>query len=406
MNVRCGRCQAHFTLGDVLYGGEGFKPLPERIQVECGRCALVFEAPVPGRAGRTSNPNVKKIDPAQIAARIESGEKLARVLKPRRPGEPSSASEPVLRAAPPPAVDEDGEFEASLRARQRNVRIATFVVGAGIVALLVALVAPVVKRKLFGGLGKEAQGKVERARQRLMLDDAQSLEQAVQGFTEAARLAPGEALPEAERACALLLLSESQRDLADRLEAAVRADNDRIARLQIDKPEGWEAQAAALADRVAKATAEREPYARDSQRLLGQGKAAATLAYEEDASDAAAQRALGLYFAVTDPDKAGGYLDNAARRAAQPDALTLYARAAASLSGTRSREKQDRALAALAEVQQAEPRFLRAVYDGAAISFERQQYGPAREMLDRVLKANPQHERARALLAQLPAAPE
>jgi hypothetical protein len=87
------------------------------------------------------------------------------------------------------------------------------------------------------------------------------------------------------------------------------------------------------------------------------------------------------------------------------DPLTLYVRAAAALSGTRSRDKQDKALSALAEVQQAEPRFLRAAYDAAAIAAERQQYGPARQGLQQLLKQNPQHERAQALLASLPAAP-
>jgi len=61
------------------------------------------------------------------------------------------------------------------------------------------------------------------------------------------------------------------------------------------------------------------------------------------------------------------------------------------------------ALTALAQVRQLEPLFLRATYDQAAISFARQEFAPAREALAKLLQTNPQHERAKQLLALLPA---
>ena len=61
MNVRCERCKAVYALDEVIYGGSEFKPLPPTIHVECGRCATVFQAPVPGRTTKTSNPRMTPV---------------------------------------------------------------------------------------------------------------------------------------------------------------------------------------------------------------------------------------------------------------------------------------------------------------------------------------------------------
>jgi tetratricopeptide (TPR) repeat protein len=413
MNVRCTRCRAVYSLEDVLFGGGAgaggeFKPLPPSLQVECGRCAYVFEAPVPGRAPRASNPKltpVPKAEPAATAARVQSGEKLARILKPRRPGEAPTAVEHTVRApqlARAPADEEEGEFERAERMRQHRLSIGLFVAGAALLVIVALLVAPVVKRKLFGGLSKEASAKVQKALGKVLADDQTSLEQAVALYKEVRRLAPGEAQPEADLAYATLLLSESHRDEADRMEAAVKADTDQLNKLQIERPPGWEALSAGITDRVAKLAAEREPHTLESQRLLSEGRAAANAAIEEEPENLAVLRAQALFWAITDPEKGQRFLEQVHSRAGK-DPLALYVRAAAALSGTRSRDKQDKALSALAEVQQAEPRFLRALYDPAAIAAARQLNGPARTALQRLLEQNPQHERARLLFAQLPA---
>jgi tetratricopeptide (TPR) repeat protein len=374
--------------------------------VQCGRCALVFEAPVPGKGPKPSNPNLKPVrkpDPEAAAARAENVEKLARILKPRRPGDPAGGLEnPALSVAPLVAGPQPGGREPE-KARLQPRRPKGFAMVAGVVAAIagLAVAAPSLRKRLSGGLSEDVRAKVEAARRKLLLDDAQSLAQAIQLYREAARLAPGEAQVEADVAYATLLLSEVHRDQAERLDALARDKTEQVTRLQAAMPDGWEAKTAALVDEVGHIADRRRPHASQSEKLLGEARSAARAAAAEDADDPAVLRALALYFAVTDPEKGREFLEKAQARSR--DALTTYVRAAATLAGGRTRDKQDRALAALAEVQQAEPAMLRAQYDGAAIAFERHQYGPAREALERVLKANPNHERAKLLLAALPA---
>lgn len=405
MNVRCTRCRAVFSLEDVLYGGDEFKPLPPSIQVECGRCDYIFEAPVPGRAAKPSNPNLKPVRNAELdAARAQGNADLAKILKPRRPVEASGAAEHHQRAPLPGVAAGDhaaGGFERAERQRKGRVRVGLIAGGVAALVVLLALVAPALKRKLSGGLPAQAKAKVEVARAKLLLDDVGSLEHAVKLFREAARLAPGEAQPEADLAYATVLLSETHRDLADRLEAAGRARTDQVNKLQAEALQGWEPKAAALVEEVARIADDRKPHLVESEKLLGQARSAARAAADEDPEHPAVLRALALYFAATEPEKGREYLEKAESKG-RGDPLSLYVRAAAALSGVRSRDNQDRALSALAEVQQAEPAMLRARVDSAAIAIERHQYGPARDALQRVLAANPSHERARLLVAALP----
>ena len=390
MNVRCTRCRAVYTLEDVLYAGAPeAKPLPASLQVECGRCDYVFEAPVPARP-KPSNPSLKPVR-KDDDARAHTNDNLARILKPRRPGEPSGAAEHHVGGAL------DGRGGQS-QGRRRIVLIAA---GVAAVVVLGVLFGPALKRKLSGGLPADARAKVETARSKLLLDDVASLEHAVKLFREAARLAPGEAQPEADFAYATVLLSETHRDLADRLEIAARVRSEQIAKLQADHSAGWEARAAALVDEVARLGDERKPHLVESEKLLGQARSAARAAADEDPDHLAVIRALGLYFAVTEPEKGREYLERTEAKG-KGDPLSLYVRAAAAMAGSHSRDKQDRALAALAEVQHTDPSMLRAQVDAATIAAERRQYGPARDALQRVLAANPNHERARALLGALP----
>jgi hypothetical protein len=138
---------------------------------------------------------------------------------------------------------------------------------------------------------------------------------------------------------------------------------------------------------------------------LQEGVAAAKASLEDDPEDPAALRAMALWSALGDaPERGVRYLDQAAKKAPS-DAFISWTRAALALTGAPSREKQDRALAALALAQKAEPRMLRAQVDVAAVSIDRQQPGPAREALRKILEQNSHHERARRLLLLLPALP-
>jgi tetratricopeptide (TPR) repeat protein len=214
-------------------------------------------------------------------------------------------------------------------------------------------------------LSPEAAQRVGRARELLLLDDARSLEKATALFTEAARIAAGEPGPEGERAFALLLQAAAWKDLADRLQ------------------------------KDAAAAAERERYAVESDRLIESGLAAAKTALEEDGDDPGALRAMALHAAVLGSSDQGAL--ERARRSGPDDPWVAL------VSGLQMRRDPDKAVEALDRARRAEPRLLRADVELAAISIDQRKPGSARRALARVLQANPEHERARRLLALLPA---
>lgn len=406
MLIRCDQCQALFSLQDgVVRGAPG-----PAFAVQCGRCLVVFDAAVPnggkpashgtpaqgsGRVPTPSNgvqkpaPKPQQALPAASAERRDAGrpENLATALKPKRPGD----------------VPEEDPFAEQLARRAKTRRVLLYGLGGLAVIGVLAGGGYALKARLVK-LPAAAQLKLDQGREKLLLDDAASLQEAAQLFTDAARVAHGEAGPEAERAYALLLLAGSHTDLADRLEAQARELNDQVAKLQLEKPEGWEAKYQGLADRVKQIDQERDPHVREATRLLQQGLSAAKVALGEDPEEPAAQRAMALFNALSDAADRGVRYLVAAERLAPGNVQNAYVRARLALAGAPSREKQEQALSQLAVVKTNEPRLLRAIYDAGAIEFDRQQFGPARQTLTGLLERNPQHERAKALLDLLPKA--
>ena len=407
MLIRCERCQALFSLQDGVV--RGATPSGGGFAVECGRCELVFEArlpagnkPISGSAGKPASIKSPQLSaarpsPALGSAAVErragaqpTGEELAKALRPKRPGA-GSGGEADLFAV-----------ELARRAKTRR----NLLIGGGLVALAVvtALLVPVLRKK-FGGLPQAEQAKMAKARQKMLADDALSLDQAAALLTDVARRTPGEAAPEGERAFALLLLAGSHKDTADRLETVAKELNDKIAKTQLEKTEGWEKAAVALADRVAAVATEREPHVSEARNFMQQGLAAAKAAMGEDPEEPSAQLSMALYQALNDaPERGQRFADKAAQLRPQ-DPFNAWVRAQLSLCGAPSRDKQQRGLEQLAIARQAEPKLLRALYDQAAVEVERQQLGPAREKLAKLLEQNPQHERAKKLLASLPVVP-
>src|SRR5947209_17080037 len=84
MLIRCQRCQAVFSLQDGVAGASS------SFKVECGRCALVFDATAPAKSEAVpqtpATPAPRASDPGAIERRAGADE-LARALKPRRPGD-------------------------------------------------------------------------------------------------------------------------------------------------------------------------------------------------------------------------------------------------------------------------------------------------------------------------------
>jgi hypothetical protein len=366
MLIRCQRCQALFSLQDGVAGAAGSFNAGNfnagSFKVECGRCLNVFEAEA--AQGLKTPPPQHPVTPAPGAVvpgaleRKAAADALARALKPRRPGDEAPPPLPKRRIWP------------------------WLLVG----AVAIALLAFVATRAHLGGVSRESQARMERARQKLLRDDLGSLQESAALFTEAARLSPGEARPEAERAFALLLEAATHQDLARRIQAAIQTS-----------PAG-----AAVPPQLLQ---EKMPHVGGELRLVQEGLAAARAALEDDREDPVALRALALHAALTGaPERGAQPLDQAARLT-PGDPWVSYTRAALLLSGQPSREKQDGALAALAVARQAEPRLLRAQVEVAAISLDRGEAGPARLGFSQVLHENPKHERAQRLLSLLPAAP-
>ncbi|HUJ29631.1 MAG TPA: hypothetical protein VLW85_26615 [Myxococcales bacterium] len=339
MLIRCERCAAVFSLQDAVGAGAPF-------QVECGRCLLVFEAkPLPKPVTPPPQARVQPLPAAPGPGALErkaQADELAKALRPRRP--------------------EDELQSELLKVTARRRRRIRWAAGVALVAALTLLGLGL--RQRFLKLPPQAQARIDKARELLLKDDPGSLQEATALFSEAARLAPGEAMPEGERGFALLLQAAAQSDLAMRLLAAQK------------QQEGDELQRAAT-------------------RLLQHGIAAAKAALEDDPDDEAALRAMALGAALTNAADPGP-LD----RLSPQDPWALYVKAVS------QRKSPDAALATLAQARQAEPRMLRAQVEIAALAMDRQEPGPAREALGQVLQANAQHDRARRMLALLPAAPQ
>jgi len=333
--IECSRCHAVFSLQD------GIASAGARFKVQCGRCLEVFETI---GASRAHPPPPLEAAPAAPAPAATA------------PSDPALSPVEVASATPDPAPTgrpSAARFEL-WRGRLERSRILL-----AVLALVIAAGVVLYRR----GLPREVEENLRQGREKLLLDDEKSLQEATKLFTEAVRIAPGNAVAEAERAFALLLQAGAHKDLASRVPPPQRDEETRAA-----------------------------------TRLLQQGAAAARQAMEDGPNASAALRAMALAEAVAGtPEPAAAHAEQA-ERAAPGDPWALYAKAAAAAAG----RDRDRAVQALSAARQAEPRLLRADVDLAGFALDGGDPAGARELLQRVLRNNPQHERARRMLSLLP----
>ena len=346
MLIECTRCRAVFSLQD------GVSPAGSRIKVQCGRCENLFEALTPPAATSPApQPSAAPPDPAPSPP---AGQKE---WSPE-PAEAVVEAEPSLDVGPPQPAPEPHPVEAAVPAQPSHASRRRRV--AGMFAFAVAVVAAVVLYQR--GRGSTVEDKMRRGHEILLRDDTRSLQEATKLFTDAARASAGQAVPEAERAFALLLQAKAHKELAARVAAAQREEQEKAA-----------------------------------AKLLQQGAAAARQALGEDQEAPAALRATALAEAITGKaDDAQAHAEQA-DRAAPGDAWTLYVKAASAAAG----HKQDRAVQALAAARQIEPRLIRVDVDLASISLDSGDTAGARVLLERVLKENPRHERAQRMLSAI-----
>lgn len=334
MLIECSRCHAVFSLQD------GIAAAGARFKVQCGRCQEVFETVAAPRTHPPPPPDATPAEPALAAtAPSEPAPPLVEV---------ASATPELVPAAGRPSTP---------RFERRRGPLMQLRVLLAVIALAIAAGVVLYRR----GLPRAVEENLRQGREKLLLDDEKSLQEATKLFTEAVRVAPGNAVAEAERAFALLLQASAHKDLAMRVP-------------------------------------QRDEENRAAARLLQQGAAAARQAIEDDQNAPAALRAIALAEALSAaPEPAAAHAEQA-ERAAPGDPWALYAKAAAAAAG----RARDRAIQALSAARQAEPRLLRADVDLAGFAIDGGDPAGARELLQRVLRNNPQHERARRMLSLLP----
>jgi FimV-like protein len=332
--IECSRCHAVFSLQD------GIATAGARFKVQCGRCLQVFETVGAPRTHPPPPPDAAPAEPARAAT---------------APSDPASPLVEVASVTPDP-VPAAGPLSTPRLELWRGPLMQSRVLVA-VIALAIAAGVVLYRR----GLPREVEENVRQGREKLLLDDEKSLQAATKLFTEAVRVAPGNAVAQAERAFALLLQASAHKDLAMRVP-------------------------------------QRDEENRAATRLLQQGAAAARQAMEDDQNAPAALRAIAFAEALSGtPEPAATHAEQA-ERAAPGDPWALYAKAAAAVAG----RDRDRAVQALSAARQAEPRLLRADVDLAGFAIDGGDPAGARELLQRVLRNNPQHERARRMLSLLP----
>lgn len=425
MLIRCERCSTLYELDEGLLSAEGS-------QVQCTRCEHVFTAhpsPPPGQtlvgvpAAAAPQPGAPEA-PAAPAAR--------EAVRSARPGAAGRAPPPSTRAPAPPARpaseaprapvrtgqpavyrpspgsspvhrapvlkrDTVGAFEARLRwaARARWI-----VPGAAAAALVLAGAA-------WFLLARRGDPTADRAREDglalLARDDAGNLEAAEALLGEAGRRDPRAYAATAESALARALLAAASADegvpIASRLAVKV-AERDRLAR---EGPSGNEDAARAAAE-VRALEAQLEPIHRRARQISAEAFARLQKVAAAHPHDPAVQRSLAVYFALAGDREQSSRAAVAAREKLRDDPWLAYAGAALDVRDGAG-PARERGLVALGTVVAAHPDLIRARWTLALGQAEAGRRDDALSTLDGLLTANPAHERARRLRADLLAPP-
>jgi len=370
LHIRCERCATVYELDERILP-------PTGAPVQCTRCQHVFHAFPPQAAGRTLAGQ-----PPPVAA--------ARPVAP-------------VPARPAPRRDPRNDTLVNFAAQVRRQSLwkwlgPLLVVVAG--GALSGAFAWRSSRVDPAALAKRDDGLALLAR-----DDSASLEQAAASLSEAARIDPKLVGARADRALARLLLAAGLRDDAAALEARFKAlDGERL-RLEAERPMGWERRAAEAVEGMKPVKAELEPLHERARALREEAYAELRGLAREHAGDAAVERALAVYYAFDGNAEQSGKLVRNARAARQDDAWIDLAEAAVDALGANARNKREQAVARLGPLAAAHPELLRARMLLAAAEVDLGRGDAAVAALDSVLAANPGHDRAQRMKAEILAPP-
>jgi predicted Zn finger-like uncharacterized protein len=416
--IRCERCATHYELDEALLADEGSS-------VQCTRCQHVFKA-FPRRA--TAATRAATAPPAPAAPRPRPEPAAARppppaaaAAPPGAAGEDDDVPEPPVRAArpggaqvyrppaaaqqaPPPVQrapilkrDAVGAFEARLRWIHR-LRWLLPTAG-GVLAILLAVGGWFLFR------GKKSDGGTRARAEALAIlsrDDLESLQAAEAALDQLGAGDHGPRVARADAALARLLragaLAELDAILAPTI-GARQAERDQLAR---ERPPGFEAREAALASEIHRAQVQLEAGQRASRELQERARGELRQLETELGAEPAVGRALAISAALAgDRERT----ERAARTTRGPDGTyDAWAElASASLEAEGDSATRDRGRARLEAVVAKNPSMLRARYLLASALADAGRKDDAVRAVDAILKANPKHERAQALRADLTA---
>ena len=378
MRIQCERCSTTYEFDETRLP-------PAGAPVRCTRCGHVFRAFPPGSAEKTWLGQPPAPPP---------GERRAAPA----PEPPAPPPEAPVGARPAPASPGDttvSGLAAELRSSRRRTWILP-VVAVALVALAVAAWLLFAHRVPAKALGLRDGGYGL-----LLRDDRAGLERAVETFAAAAAASPSYAAARADEALALLLLSDDAIAEARPAEDRFRELEARHAREEKEHAPGWGAREADLVARMAVARAEAEPM-REKARAQRERAVALLRGLAQDGKgERETSRALALYYG----------LDGDAERAAQAagrakdDPFVSAALVAAALRRAGGAPPAPETLAALERASAEHPEVLRARLVLALGLASAGQRDAAVAALDGVLSANPDHERAKALKAEILAPP-
>ncbi len=403
MVIRCERCSTMYELDESLLA-------PAGSEVQCTRCQLVFTAFPPRSAGRTlvgmpAQPTLPEVKaeptptrPPPPAPPAPPAPARARTGAPAVYRPPPTAFPATVGRAPVLKRDTVGTFEARLRWSARWRWLAPTIA----VALVVALSATWLLLARRGDPGT-THGDAE-ALALVALDDAASLDEAAARLEAASRRAPKHQTTAADHALALALRAAALLDEKDALAAKLSARTDERERLRREEPAGWEeAERAAAADVAA---LEPEVRAREERaRTLSSSAAEQIRAVQSDVGETpeVARAAAVLHALHGERDQGQRNVRGARERARRDPWLDL----AEGWMDARDPDRaiRERALVRLGALAAARPDLLRGRYLLARAQASLGRRAEALATLDGILTANPRHEGARRLRADVAGSP-
>ncbi len=435
MQLRCERCSTVYTLDEKLLP-------PAGAPVQCTRCQHVFTAYPPQAAGRTAifaaprppagpppplgPPPPPLIPPLQFVPLTPSAPAAAGappqpfpplVPQPGAPVPPRAppaahaprtpaAEKPVSRPASPsaqpagrPRPDTIVTFSAQVRTRRRWKWLGP---------LLVALVAAGGYMGWRWQSSRIAPAALQLRQQGLALlarDDSESLRRAAAAFYEALAIDGKLFQAEADRSLTSVLLAADARGEAAGLEARFRAlDAERI-RLEQEKSPGSPDDRDGVLQKMRLTKEELEPLQDRIRKLEDQAVATLRRLAGDQADDLSVARAVAVHLALAGDAEQCARVLQKARAAGTPDPWLDLAEAAVWAAPALPAEMRLQAQPKLGQLAAARPELLRARLLLARTQADLRQKEAAVATLDGLLAANPEHDQAKRLKAELLAPP-